>query len=83
MKLFGERAARPIDYIEGNWSADPWTRGCYAGIPAPGAWVGFGPAWREPIGNIHWAGAEYASHWNGFMEGAVLSGESTAAAILQ
>ena len=33
---------------------------------------------REPVGRIHWAGAECSPVWNGYMEGAVLSGEATA-----
>jgi len=40
--------------------------------------TGEGEAWRAPIGLIHWAGAECAPQWNGYMEGAVRSGEATA-----
>ena len=29
-----------------------------------------GLAWRAPAGRVHWAGAEYAPQWNGYMEGA-------------
>ena len=35
----------------------------------------FGPALREPIGPLHWAGTETATVWNGCMDGAVRSGE--------
>ena len=48
----------------------------------PGVWTGFGPALREPVGRLHWAGAECSSVWNGYMEGAVRSGETTAAEVL-
>ena len=41
-----------------------------------------GPALREPPGRMHWAGTESATRWAGFMDGAVSSGESAAAAIL-
>ena len=37
----------------------------------PGAWTDYGPALRAPIGPIHWAGAETATVWNGYMDGAV------------
>ena len=40
----------------------------------PGAWTQFGRALRDPIGPIHWAGAETATVWNGYMDGAVQSG---------
>jgi len=32
-------------------------------------------------GRIHWAGAESAPQWNGYMEGAVRSGEAAAEAV--
>jgi monoamine oxidase len=38
---------------------------------------------REPVGRIHWAGAEYAVEWNGYMEGTVRSGRATADEILE
>jgi monoamine oxidase len=36
-----------------------------------------------PIGRIHWAGAETATVWTGYMDGAVQSGERAAAEVLQ
>ena len=47
-----------------------------------GAWTNYGPALREPIGPIHWAGAEHATVWNGYMDGAVRSGQETAREVL-
>ena len=55
-----------------------WSRGCFTGRMAPGTWSSFGEALREPVGRIHWAGTETALHWNGYMEGAVESGERAA-----
>jgi monoamine oxidase len=77
-RLFGPRAARPDAYVERLWAEEEWTRGCYGCYMPPGVWTGYGPALREPIGRMHWAGAEYATVWNGYMEGAVRSGEATA-----
>ena len=48
----------------------------------PGAWSDYGQALREPIGPIHWAGAETAVVWNGYMDGAVGSGQEAARAAL-
>jgi len=42
----------------------------------------FGPALREPIGRIHWAGTETAAVWSGYMDGALSSGERAAAEVL-
>jgi monoamine oxidase len=75
----GARAARPRAYLELDWAAEPWTRGCYAGFTPPGVLLGYGEAMRRPAGRVHWAGSEYAERWSSFMEGAVLSGEAVAA----
>jgi monoamine oxidase len=77
-RLFGPQAGRPRALIEQNWSTEPWTRGCYAGYFPPGVWSDFGPALRAPIGRLHWAGTETAEVFNGYMDGAVRSGERAA-----
>lgn len=81
-RYFGSRALAPVAYVEGNWSAEQWSRGCYSGIPTPGAWVGFGSASRTPVGRIHWAATETAERWPGYMDGAVRAGEAAADAVL-
>jgi monoamine oxidase len=78
VRYFGPRAAEPIEYVERDWMAEEFSRGCYGAHFTPGVWTAYGPALREPIGPIHWAGAEYATVWNGYMEGAVRSGEQVA-----
>jgi monoamine oxidase len=78
VRYFGQAAARPAQYVERDWMAEEFTRGCYGAHVAPGVWTSYGEAWRAPAGRIHWAGTEYAPQWNGYMEGAVRSGETTA-----
>ena len=82
-RFIGPRAASPIRYVEQDWAAERWTRGCYVGFTPPGVLLDFGPALRRPAGRIHWAGAEYATIWNGYMDGAVRSGEEVAADVLR
>lgn len=82
VRYFGPKAANPIDYAEQDWSAEEFSRGCYGAHFAPGVWTAYGEALRPPIGRIHWAGAEYATRWNGYMEGAVRSGTDTAREVL-
>jgi monoamine oxidase len=77
-RLFGPRAADPADFVERSWAEEEWTRGCYGCYMTPGGWTNFGDALRAPIGPIHWAGAETATIWNGYMDGAVQSGERAA-----
>ncbi len=78
VRYFGPRAARPLEYLERDWMAEEFSRGCYGAHFTPGVWGDFGFALTEPVGRLHWAGAECSSVWNGYMEGAVRSGEQTA-----
>ncbi|HWC49458.1 MAG TPA: flavin monoamine oxidase family protein [Solirubrobacterales bacterium] len=81
-RLFGPRAATPVDFIERIWAEEEWTRGCYGCLMTTGGWTEYGRALREPVGRLHWAGAETATVWNGYMDGAVQSGERAAAEVL-
>jgi monoamine oxidase len=78
-RAFGPRAAEPLEYIERDWMAEEFSRGCYGAHFTPGTWTSYGHALRAPVGRIHWAGAECSAVWNGYMEGAVRSGEAAAA----
>jgi monoamine oxidase len=80
--FYGPRAKHPRDVIETSWSGEQWTRGCPVGIPGLGTLVAYGPRLREPVHRIHWAGTETATYWNGYMDGAVSSGERAAAEVL-
>jgi len=77
-RLFGPRAARPDAWLERSWADEEWSRGCYVGYTPPGVLTAFGPALREPVGPIHWAGTETATVWNGYIDGAIQSGERAA-----
>lgn len=78
-RFWGEEALRPIDYVERDWTEEAWSRGCYAGYLPPGALTYYGAALREPCGRIHFGGTETAREWNGYMDGAIESGERVAA----
>ena len=75
---FGDDARRPIAFVERDWSAEPWTRGCYGAHLPPGAWTQVGAVLRAPVGPIHWAGTETAERWCGYIDGAITSGERAA-----
>ena len=77
-RLFGPRARTAERYIDKAWMDEEFSRGCYGGYLPPGGWTDFGRALRAPIGPLHWAGAETATVWNGYMDGAVTSGERAA-----
>jgi monoamine oxidase len=78
---FGDRATRPSDYYEVNWAAEAWSRGCNS-FMTTGVWTAWGYSLREPVGRIHWAGAETSSYFVGQMEGAVRSAETVVKTLL-
>lgn len=67
-RLFGPRAARPEAYLEQRWDGP-------VGLPATGALTAHRTSLAESCGAIHWAGAETATRWCGYLDGAVRSGE--------
>ena len=83
VRYFGDRAGKPMDYIEGNWPAEQWSRGCYGAVFPAGTWVSCGQALREPVGRIHWAGTETAEVFAGYIDGAVRSGERVVNEVLE
>ena len=80
-RFFGAPAGRPERYLEKLWAEEEWTRGCYGCYMPTGGWTAFGDALRAPIGPLHWAGAETATVWSGYMDGAVQSGQRAAGAV--
>jgi monoamine oxidase len=81
VRYFGPAAADPRQYVERDWMDEEFTRGCYGAHFTPGVWTAYGHALRAPVGRVHWAGAECSDVWNGYMEGAVRSGEVAAAEV--
>ena len=79
-RLFGKAALASTEYLEHDWAGDPWSRGCLSHLP-PGALTAAGPALRETVGRVHFAGSERATRWAGYMDGAVRSGEAVADAL--
>jgi monoamine oxidase len=82
VRYFGPKAADPVEFVELDWQAEPWSGGCYGTLFGPNVWTRYGHALREPLGLIHWAGTETATVWSGYMDGAVSSGQRAAAEVL-
>jgi monoamine oxidase len=81
-QFLGPEALKARDYFDTQWSEQQWTRGCPVGVPGLGALTAYGEYLRKPQGRIHWAGTETATYWNGYMDGAVRSGERAAQEVL-
>ncbi|PYR73766.1 MAG: hypothetical protein DMF87_24910 [Acidobacteria bacterium] len=65
----------------GDWTSDPWARGGYAFTDPC-----FDPAWRPLLGRragrIFFAGEHTSERWQGYMNGAVESGQRAARELL-
>jgi len=76
-----DRLGSPRAYHDRAWANEPYSRGAYHGYPTPGTMTACWDAIREPVGRLHWAGAETATKWYGHMDGAIRSGERAAAEV--
>ena len=74
---FRPKAKRIISYA---WQRDPFTDGAYA-LYKPGQWFGIRPILQRPHGKVLFAG-EHIADWQGFMEGAIETGEAAAEALI-
>jgi monoamine oxidase len=81
-QAFGAGALHPIDYFEQDWTSEQWSRGCPVSVVAPGVVTEFLPNLIVPFGLVHWAGTETATYWNGYMDGAISSGQRAAGEVL-
>jgi len=79
----GTRAPRPLETVQGVWVDHPWCGGGY------NSWVAFGEPVDSPAvlragtGPLCFAGAELATRFAGYMEGALHSGEAAAQLLLR
>ena len=67
-RLFGARAADPLEVIEHDWAGSAWSMGGPVFMPVPGALTAYGSALRDPVGPLHWAGADISPVWSGYLD---------------
>lgn len=65
-----------LDIQSYAWQRDKYTQGAYA-FYRPGQWFTLKPLLAQPHGKVLFAG-EHLADWQGFMEGAVVTGEAAA-----
>ena len=83
VKFYGEEARDYIDFIDKNWNLEPFNGGCPAfNLTSSSLMSDYSRALREPFYNVHFCGTESATEWQGYMDGAVESGERAAHEIL-
>ncbi len=74
---FNQRAPQLAENINSYaWQRDRLTEGAYA-LYRPGQWFTIRPILSRPHGKVLFAG-EHLADWQGFMEGAVVTGEAAA-----
>lgn len=73
------RLARGI--ASAAWQRDEYTEGAYA-LYRPGQWFGIRPILARPHLKVLFAG-EHIADWQGFMEGAIETGEAAAASLIK
>lgn len=80
-----EHAHLARDVLESNycdWSAEDYLFGAPTSVMGPELLSRYGKALREPFQHVHFAGAEMAFEWKGYLEGALTAGTSAAKAVM-
>jgi monoamine oxidase len=87
IEFFGDEVTSQLAdedyYQEHDFSGEPLSGGGPNAIFGPNILTRYGSALRKPIGRIHWAGAESATEWCGYMNGALQSGVRAACEVLR
>ena len=81
--LTGEGIRAHTDAVLCDWTGHPWCGGGYNSWPRP--WVDADPVAQllAPHGGLHFAGAELATDYRGYIEGALQTGTDAATRILE
>ncbi|MET9907161.1 FAD-dependent oxidoreductase [Streptomyces sp. NPDC006476] len=82
VNYFGDKAKSPTSFVLQRWNNEGFSRGGPVAFAPPGVLTDYGTSLRKPVGGIHWAGTETSTYWNGYMDGAVRSGERVAKEVL-
>lgn len=77
---FGDISNLAVKNVNYYWGQDPYSAGAYA-LYGKGQWFTLMPVLKEKFVNVYFAG-EHVADWQGFMEGAINTGEEAAEAIM-
>ena len=70
------KIAKQVNYY---WGEDEFSKGSYA-VYGKGQWFGTRPVLKRSFLHTHFAG-EHVADWQGFMEGAIETGEEAAGSV--
>lgn len=74
---------RPSQILLHDWTGDEFSQGAPCPILPTGALGNYGSYYGKRHGQVWFAGSEYSSVWQGYMEGAIYSGREVAEQVLQ
>lgn len=77
---FGDVSKLMSKQVNYYWGSDPFSKGSYA-IYGKGQWFSVMPVLKKKFQNVYFAG-EHLADWQGFMEGAINTGEEAAQGII-
>jgi monoamine oxidase len=77
---FGDVKQKIISHTNYYWGNDEFSKGAYA-LYQPGQWFTIMPVLKKAFKHTHFAG-EHLADWQGFMEGALNTGEEAAKAVI-
>lgn len=77
---FGDISSKILRHLNYYWGTDEYTKGGYA-LYGTGQWFSVMPILKKRFLNTYFAG-EHLADWQGFMEGAIVSGEEAADEII-
>lgn len=77
---FGDVSDKIIDHMTYYWGIDEYSKGAYA-LYGIGQWFTVMPTLKSKFNKVYFAG-EHLADWQGFMEGAINSGEEAADEII-
>ncbi|SPO29802.1 related to Monoamine oxidase A [flavin-containing] [Ustilago trichophora] len=83
--LFGPEAQKATQVLEMNWTLAPYATGGYGSFNPPGVLTSFEEDERDEmskVDNLFFAGDATSEIWQGYMEGALLSGRRVASRII-
>lgn len=78
---FGETAGKMLSHFNYYWGNDRFSKGAYA-LYKPGQWFSVMPILKKHFMHTHFAG-EHLAEWQGFMEGAINTGEEAALNVMR
>ncbi|KAH9903657.1 amine oxidase [Xylariomycetidae sp. FL2044] len=79
---FGGEANNAREWVTFVWNHEQYSLGGPTAVAGPGVYTRYGSALREPVGNIHFAGAEASDYLVGYVDGAVRAGYRAAEEVI-